>query len=142
MNRWSGMPSTKKHNVTVRKMLMKITKVDPLRPDDRGLAYAFTARNSSYFIVLNRREGTISGKHHHMGKTQSKSPEILYMIKGKAKVVAEDLKSHAREEHEIEENDLIEIPSGIYHEVHALTDIIFLELNAEKSDFKHDTIWK
>ncbi len=39
-----------------------------------------------------------------------------------------------------EEHALIQIPPMVYHEVHALTDIILLDMNCEKSDFTSDTV--
>ena len=38
------------------------------------------------------------------------------------------------------QNNLIEIPAMIYHEVHALTDCILIEFNDKKDDFKNETV--
>lgn len=122
-------------------MMIKIIKITPQQPDERGLAYAFSTRNSSFFNVLKRKKGSISGKHYHKGFSKSKSPEILYLIEGKAKMFVKEVESGIIEEFFIEENNLIKIPAWIYHEVHAITDIIFLEIYIEESDFKKDTYY-
>lgn len=120
-------------------MLVKITHVNPLREDKRGLAYGFTLRESKYFVVLNRKKGTISGKHYHKGTLKSKSPELFYLAKGKIRLVVKSIKTGKSEEHYVQENNIIEIPAMVYHEVHALTDIILLEFNTEYNDFKDET---
>ncbi len=43
--------------------MIKIEKTQIWKKDERGIAYGFSARESSYFIVLNRKEGTTSGDH-------------------------------------------------------------------------------
>jgi len=120
--------------------MIKIEKIKPLREDLRGLAYGFSTRKSGYFIVINRKKGTISGEHYHKGLSESKSPEIFYLVKGKVKLSVKDIKSNKEKTYEIAENSKIEIPANIYHEFLALTDIILLELNITKSDFRKDTI--
>ena len=123
--------------------MIKIKKIKPFSTDARGTIHGFTARQSKYFVIVTRKKGTVSGKHYHKGASKSKSPEIFYLIKGKARIILKDSASDKTEEHTIDENCLFEIPSRIYHEVHALTDIILLEFNISKKDFdlyEEDTI--
>lgn len=120
-------------------MLVEITKIAPLREDDRGYAYGFSTRKNSYFIVINRKKGTVSGEHYHKGLIKSKSPEIFYLVKGKVKLLVRDTKSGKEEIYEIGENHKIDIPSNVYHEFFALEDFILLELNIEKTDFRKDS---
>ncbi len=121
-------------------MLVSITKINPPREDDRGNAYFFDVRESTYIVVINRKQGTVSGVHYHKGNTKSKSPEIFYLAAGKIKLLARDIKTKQQEEYELEANHKIEVPANIYHEVHALTDIILIEFNVEKEDFAADTV--
>ncbi len=121
-------------------MLINIEKINPLKEDPRGNPYGFSTRESSYFVVLYRKQGTISGEHHHYGNTKSKSPEIFYLVKGKAEVFVRDIQSGEEATYEIEEKTKLEIPNNIYHTVKALTDIILLELNVAKEDFNSDTV--
>ena len=119
--------------------MLKITKLEPSGIDDRGTVYDFSLRESKYFIVLNRKKGSVSGRHYHKGASKSKNPEILYLFKGKIKLITKN----PDKEIEVDENSLIEIPVGLYHEVHALTDIIIAEICVDKDDFeKHDTVVK
>jgi dTDP-4-dehydrorhamnose 3,5-epimerase-like enzyme len=120
--------------------MINITKINPLKDDPRGLAYAFTARKSGYFVVLNTKKGMVRGVHYHKGNSISKSPETFYLVKGKVKVITKNVKSGETNKYEIEENNLIEVPAMIYHEVHALVDSILLEFNDKQSDFVEETI--
>ncbi len=121
-------------------MLIKIEKISPLKDDERGPAYGFSTRESSYFIVLYRKQGTTSGDHYHKGTSKSKSPEIFYLVKGKAEVYIRDIKTGKEETHIIEEKTKLEVPANLYHSVKAITDIILLELDTEKENFDLDTV--
>ncbi len=120
-------------------MLIKLEKIPPLREDERGNAYGFEIRPSGCPVVINRKAGTVSGNHYHKGITKSKSPEIFYLAKGKIKLTVRNIETDKEEIHEVEENTKIEIPPKIHHSVLALTDIVFIEFNIEKEDFKSDT---
>ena len=120
-------------------MLITLEKISPLRDNARGNAYGFDVRPCGYPIILHRKAGTTSGNHYHKGITQSKSPEIFYLAKGKIRLSVKDIETAEEEIYEVEENTKIEIPPKIYHTVFALTDIIFIELNTKKEDFENDT---
>jgi oxalate decarboxylase/phosphoglucose isomerase-like protein (cupin superfamily) len=121
-------------------MLITITKLEPFKDDKRGLAFNFELRDSNYIVTLYRKKGSISGQHYHKGAFKSKSPEIFYLAKGRVKLIVKDMKLGIQEEYIVEEHSKIEIPQTVYHEVHALTDIILIEFNCEKDDFKTDTV--
>ncbi|MBU1039057.1 cupin domain-containing protein [Patescibacteria group bacterium] len=124
-------------------MLAEIEKVPLWKEDERGKAYQFSTRESSFYIALYRRKGTTSGDHYHKGTIKSKSPEIFYFIDGKAELHLKDQKSGLEERHIIEPGTKIQIPPNIYHSFRALTDIILIEFNVSKSDFENyeaDTI--
>lgn len=121
-------------------MLVKIEKITPLKEDARGNAYGFEIRPAGYPIILHRKAGTRSGDHYHKGNTKSKSPEIFYLAEGKIRLTVKDMETAEEEIYEVEENTKIEIPSKIYHSVFALTDIVLIEFNVRKEDFKNDTV--
>ncbi|UCG95377.1 MAG: hypothetical protein JSV92_05055 [archaeon] len=121
--------------------MIKIKKMEPYRDTEKGSDRAFSTRDTGYIVVLHRNKGFVSGKHYHKGKSTSKSPEILYLVKGRIRIITKDIETGETEEHEASDNSLIEIPSGIYHEVHHLTDTIILELCTSEEDFKaQDTL--
>ncbi len=121
--------------------MIKIQKIDSFGPDERGSTRGVEIRPSGYILILRRKKGTVSGSHYHKGTISSKNPEIFYSISGKARLIAKNIETNVEESYEIEENMLIEVPAGIYHELHALTDIIFLELNVKNEDFRNDTYY-
>jgi mannose-6-phosphate isomerase-like protein (cupin superfamily) len=119
-------------------MHVKITKINPLKPDSRGLAFGFSTRPSSFFIVLHRKKGTVSGRHYHKGL----NPETFYVAKGTVKLVTRASNRSRSEEHVIEKNHLFEIPPLVYHELHALTDLILLEFHVKDDSnlYEKDTV--
>lgn len=121
--------------------MIKIKKIEPSRDTEKGSDRAFSTRDTGYVVVLHRNKGFVSGKHYHRGKSESKSPEVLYLVEGRIKIITKNMRTGETMEHEISDNSLIEIPAGIYHEVHHLTDTIILELCITEKDFKgQDTI--
>lgn len=123
-------------------MFITLEKISPLKEDVRGNAYGFDIRPCSYPVIIHRKAGTTSGGHYHKGITQSKSPEIFYLAKGKIKLTVRDIETTEEEIYEVEENTKIEIPPKIYHSVFALTDIVFIEFNIRKENFESDTFKK
>jgi oxalate decarboxylase/phosphoglucose isomerase-like protein (cupin superfamily) len=115
--------------------MVKIEKASIWKQDERGIAYGFSARDSSYFIVLYRKAGTTSGDHYHKGTIESKNPEVFYFVSGKAELVTRDINTGEEQVFQLEEGLKIEIPPNIYHSFRALTDIILLELNTSEEDF-------
>jgi oxalate decarboxylase/phosphoglucose isomerase-like protein (cupin superfamily) len=117
-------------------MLVNLEQVLILKKDKRGTIYNFSTRESSYFIVLYREKGSVSGNHYHKGTIKSKVPEIFYLASGEIELLVRDIKTGKEERHIVQEKTKIEIPPYIYHEVKALTDIILLDFNVSKEDFK------
>jgi len=122
-------------------VIVKITKLSLIRNDERGEGYEFSARETKDFLFVKRKKGTISGEHYHEGKSKQKDPEILILTMGKLKLYAKDLKTGEELEEIIEAPSKIEIPANVWHEVTALTDIAFIELNSIVEHEK-DTIKK
>lgn len=123
-------------------MQVKITKINPFNPDKRGLAYGFAARSSKYFIIVHRKRGTISAKHHHKGLSKSRNPETFCLVFGTMRIYTRNLKTKKEEEHIITENHLVEIPAMVYHELHAATDMIFIEFHDrdDSRSYNKDTV--
>ncbi|MBI4599307.1 cupin domain-containing protein [Candidatus Uhrbacteria bacterium] len=117
-------------------MLANVEKASLLKNDERGSTHVFSARESGYFIVLNRKKGTVSGNHYHKGAMKSKSPEIFYLVSGRAELTIRDMKTKEEEVIDIEEGMKVEIPANVYHAVKARTDIILMEFITSKEDFQ------
>lgn len=116
--------------------MIKITKLKPYMKDERGLAFDFGVRDSNHIVALYRKKGSVSGLHYHKGESVSKSPEIFYVAKGKLKIIAKDVNTQKQETYIVQVHTVLEVPPMIYHEFHALTDIVLIEFNCEKDHFK------
>jgi hypothetical protein len=122
--------------------LIEIIPWTELSPgDQRGPTYGIDFEPKNWFIIAKRFKGQVAGKHYHKGTTKSKNPELLFFLEGTMKLVLKDMKTGTDETLEITGPVLLKIPPYIYHEVHPLTDVYFMEFNEERSDFKHDTVW-
>jgi len=124
--------------------LCKIQKMDLTARDERGATYSFATKPSSDYLLINRNKGSTSGCHYHLGKWKVKNPETILLISGKIKLYMRHMETDEEETMDIEAPAKIEMPPMVYHEVHALTDIIMIEPADEKltpEKYNEDTRW-
>jgi hypothetical protein len=80
-------------------------------------------------LICYRNKDTKSGNHYHTGKSKSKDPEKILLLKGEVA-----LKWRSRNQKNWEEIGCsapieIHIPTGVIHILWAKTDILFIEQN-------------
>ena len=95
---------------------------------DRGMLSAF------------RYAGSINGKHFHKGLRPEKDPEILILLSGTAELFFQNLLTDQSETQHLSSPSAIHIYPWIWHELKAITDIQFVELNSLKAH-EHDTFY-
>jgi dTDP-4-dehydrorhamnose 3,5-epimerase-like enzyme len=88
--------------------------------------------------LVYRNAGTISGQHYHKGISAGKNPEDMLLVQGKANLHWKDLVTNEEKTIELIAPTRVQIPANIWHELTAITDIIFIELNS-LSDGSEDT---
>ena len=117
---------------------VEIIELPVVKENEKGIAYETDNRNSSKFLLLKRKKGTISGGHHHTGKNPLKNPEIFIILDGEAKVVLKNIKTEEKFEGSFNKPVMFKIDPYIKHTIIAISDIIFLDMNSIKDD--DDTI--
>ena len=119
-------------------MGVSISNIDVKVIDERGALHYFnTDRNGEYLLVY-RKAGTISGQHFHKGKSANKNPEDMLLVQGEIELHWKDLSTQKESTIAVSSPSRILIPANIWHEVKALSDIIFIELNS-LADGNEDT---
>lgn len=118
---------------------IKIAELKTVREDNRGKALEFSTRATKDFLLISKKKGTVSGEHYHKGKVPQKKPEILILMRGQIELYCKNLKTKEEFREIIDKPSTIQIFPYIWHEVKALTDITFLELNSLEQHQK-DTI--
>lgn len=124
--------------------MIKVTPLALMGQDDRGSNYTWDCSRTGEFILCYRNAGSSSGQHYHEGKSPNKDPEVLYLLSGKAELHWCTLDK--RDEMfviEIQSPARVEVPVLIWHQLIAVTDCSFLELNS-MADVQADSIriWK
>ena len=129
-------------------MKIEITKIDVKAVDERGALHYFSTDRSGEFLLVYRNKGSISGQHYHKGVSANKNPEDMLLVQGslllhwKELAIFENVEQNVGElesgEVEVVAPARVKIPAGIWHQVTALTDIVFLELNS-LADGSEDT---
>ncbi|MBI5449592.1 WxcM-like domain-containing protein [Candidatus Gottesmanbacteria bacterium] len=89
-----------------------------VRRDERGWLvqneYPFLSRAMKHFFVSYSKKGVVRGQHFH-----TKKQEWFLIIKGKAKISFEDLKTHEREEVVVsgDKPTMVAVPAGVAHKL-------------------------
>ena len=128
----SQMPDAKQGPVRVYELPL-------IGRDERGQTLVIPNRRSGDFMLGFRKAASSSGRHYHSGLREHKNPEILILISGRA-----ELRWRYLEESELHVLNLegpvrLEVDAGIWHELYALSDLVFWEMNSLQ-DVQADSI--
>jgi dTDP-4-dehydrorhamnose 3,5-epimerase-like enzyme len=110
--------------------MIEIKPLQHKNTDDRGSTYTFDNQRAGECIMAYRKAGSISGRHYHEGKSPQKNPEILILISGQFKLLAIHMQTYRQTEYVVEAPVEVIIQPFVWHEITALTDIYFIELNS------------
>jgi hypothetical protein len=80
-------------------------------------------------MLCYRNAGSSSGQHYHSGNSDYKNPEIMYLLSGKAALHWCPIEETAMRTDVIEAPARVEIPIRIWHQLEAISDCSFIELN-------------
>lgn len=106
--------------------------IRPLRlvgEDDRGRNYEWECFRTGSFILCYRNAGSSSGQHYHQGNADYKNPEIMYLLSGTAEIHWCPLSESDIRVETVTAPARVEIPVNIWHQLIAVTDCSFMELN-------------
>lgn len=113
-----------------------IKRISPVDPNDvRGLLRQWKFPDGRQITVCVRRAGTKTGGHFHSGKDPSKSPERLFIARGRA-ILRVNRKTQ-QIERTVGEGDEITIYPGAVHQLIITKDAIILEYRVTHFDKKH-----
>jgi dTDP-4-dehydrorhamnose 3,5-epimerase-like enzyme len=120
-------------------MPVEVQPIDVKIVDERGALHYFSTNRTGEFLLLYRNAGTISGQHYHKGISAGKNPEDMLLVQGKANLHWKDLVTNEEKTTiELIAPIRVQIPANIWHELTAITDIVYIELNS-LSDGIEDT---
>ena len=111
-------------------MSVSVSKIDVKAMDERGALHYFNTDRSGEFLLVYRKAGTISGQHYHKGNSAGKNPEEMLLVQGSLTMHWKNLNTEEKGSLTIEAPSRVIIEANVWHEVKALTDIIFIELNS------------
>jgi len=111
-------------------MSVSVSKIDVKAIDERGSLHYFSTDRTGEFLLVYRKAGTISGQHYHKGKSPGKNPEEMLLVQGSLTMNWRNLNTEEKGSLTIESPSRVIIEANVWHEVKALTDIIFIELNS------------
>ena len=125
----------KMHNMET----ITITPLELRGEDERGRNFDWDTFRTGTFILCYRKAGSSSGQHYHLGNSPYKDPEIMYLLSGKAYLHWCPLDENKLRTDVITAPAKVEIPVRIWHELEAIEDCSFIELNT-LDDVKIDSV--
>ena len=119
-------------------MPIQVHPIDVKAVEERGALHYFATDRTGEFLLVYRNAGTVSGQHYHKGISAGKNPEDMLLVQGKAALHWKDLETMEETTIQLIAPIRVKIPANIWHELTAITDIVFIELNS-LSDGSEDT---
>jgi hypothetical protein len=119
-------------------MSVTISPIDVKAVDERGALHYFSTDRTGEFLLVYRNAGTVSGQHYHKGISAGKNPEDMLLMQGSANLHWKDLNTNKEETVELIAPVRVLIQANVWHELIAITDIVFVELNS-LADGSEDT---
>jgi len=119
-------------------MSVIINQIDVKAVDERGALHYFNTDRTGEFLLVYRNAGSVSGQHYHKGISAGKNPEDMLLVQGSASFHWKDLTTNEEATIILTAPTRVIIKANIWHELTAITDIVFLELNSLK-DGSEDT---
>lgn len=118
---------------------VRISSLSLIGKDARGETLQVQNDRSGDFILAYRKSGSSSGRHYHNGISAYKDPEILILLSGEALIRWRNIAEEEIKEIKVIAPAKIEIDINIWHELIALTDCSFWEMNSLK-DVQEDSV--
>ncbi|PIR74169.1 MAG: hypothetical protein COU35_03875 [Candidatus Magasanikbacteria bacterium CG10_big_fil_rev_8_21_14_0_10_47_10] len=102
--------------------------------DDRGDVFElFRNLPGKQVTLYTRKQGSTFANHFHTGIDPSKDPELFFLISGQIRLYAKNRKGEDLRQ-DIDPMSYVIIEKDVYHEMEALTDVIFIEYRATLFD--------
>ena len=111
-------------------MSVTINPIDIKAVDERGALHYFSTDRTGEFLLVYRNAGSVSGQHYHKGISKGKNPEDMLLVQGSANLHWKDLNTNKEETVELVAPLRVLIQANVWHELMAITDIVFVELNS------------
>jgi hypothetical protein len=119
-------------------MSVTIVPINLKAEDERGALHYFSTDRTGEFLLVYRNAGSVSGQHYHEGISVGKNPEDMLLVQGKASLHWKNLKTNEEQTVALIAPIRVLIQPNVWHELTAITDIIFVELNS-LADGSEDT---
>ena len=111
-------------------MRVTISPIHLKASDERGALHYFSTDRTGEFLLVYRNAGSVSGQHYHKGYSAGKNPEDMLLVQGTASLHCKDLNTNEEKTFELIAPTMVLILANVWHELAAITDIVFVELNS------------
>lgn len=120
---------------------MKVTPIEPFSNDARGSVAEYYHDRTGLHLIVFSKAGSVRGRHYHKGISISKNPEVIVLLSGTCTINWRETSHTDCQTETVIGPARIEIQPYIWHELVAVTDCSFLELNS-LSEHVADTFYE
>ncbi|OGT51104.1 MAG: hypothetical protein A3E84_04645 [Gammaproteobacteria bacterium RIFCSPHIGHO2_12_FULL_42_13] len=107
-----------------------VTPLHLVGQDDRGTTHDYSVRENSDYILIMRKQGSISGNTYHKGKNKATNPKTFVLISGEVKLTFRHIDEKQYYTMCISEPSIIAVKPFVTHAMEAITNMIVLECNS------------
>lgn len=119
---------------------MEVIVLEAFGKDSRGHVLEYDFRGCHICLLVESKAGSVRGRHYHKGISPAKNPETLVLISGTCTLYWQAAGEAFRHSETVTAPAKIHIPRFTWHELHAVTDCSFIELNSLK-EHSEDTFY-
>ena len=110
---------------------MRIIPLPPTGSDERGFVAEYLHDRTGQQLLVFTHAGKSRGRHYHKGLSPTKKPEVLFLFSGTCRLNWKHLEQDTPVASVIVKAPArVEIDPLEWHELVAITDCIFVELNS------------
>jgi len=110
-------------NVTITDIAVKAI-------DERGALHYFSTDRTGEYLLVYRKAGSVSGQHYHKGISKGKNPEDMLLVQGELTLNWKHVVTGEMGSNKVIAPSRVVIEANVWHEVIAITDLVFIELNS------------
>lgn len=110
--------------------LITVSALEKVGNNERGYTYEYFHERYGRHLICFRKAGSVSGRHYHKGISLTKNPEVLILCSGIVTLNWCNINTENMNTQTVEAPAKIEIQPYVWHEIIAMTDCTFIELNS------------
>lgn len=109
---------------------VEIEKINLIGEDERGSTFNYKINGRTDYILISRKQGTLSGNTYHKGTTKGTNPKTFVLLSGEIEFNYRHVENTEHHTLTINYPCIIRVMPLVVHSVKAITNVLMLECNS------------